>query len=105
MEAADSVLALGIDGLYFHQGSLIGIQNGVTPHRVARFTLSPAGDRLLRAEVLERAHPRYAEPTLGVLVDGDLYYVANAQWERFGEDGRIEQPDSLERPVVLRLRL
>jgi sugar lactone lactonase YvrE len=105
VEAADSVLALGIDGLYFHRGNLIGIQNGVTPHRVARFTLSPAGDRVLRAEVLERAHPRYEEPTLGVLVDGDLYYIANAQWERFGEDGRIAKPEALEPPAVLRLRL
>ena len=105
VEAADSVLALGIDGLYFHGGSLVGIQNGVTPHRVARFTLSPAGDRLLRAEVLERAHPRHQEPTLGVLVGGELYYIANAQWERFGEDGRVTKPDSLARPVVLRLRL
>ncbi len=105
VEAADSVLALGIDGLYFHGGRLIGIQNGVAPHRVARFTLSPAGDRLLRAEVLERAHPRYDEPTLGVLVDGELYYIANAQWERFGDDGAIANPDSLQRPVVLRLRL
>jgi sugar lactone lactonase YvrE len=103
--AADSVLALGVDGLYFHRGSLIGIQNGVTPHRVARFTLSPAGDRLLRAEVLERAHPRYDEPTLGVLVDGELYYIANAQWERYGEDGRVANPDALKRPAVLRLRL
>jgi sugar lactone lactonase YvrE len=105
VEAADSVLALGIDGLYFHRGSLVGIQNGVTPHRVTRFTLSPSGDRLLRAEVLERAHPRYDEPTLGVLVDGELYYIANAQWEQFGEDGRIAKPESLETPVVLRLRL
>jgi sugar lactone lactonase YvrE len=105
VEAADSVLALGIDGLYFHRGSLIGIQNGVTPHRVARFTLGPSGDRVIRAEVLERAHPRYDEPTLGVLVDGELYYIANAQWERFGEDGRIANPDSLKRPTVLRLRL
>lgn len=105
VEAADSVLALGVDGLYFHRGSLIGIQNGVTPHRVARFTLSPAGDRLLRAEVLERAHPRYEEPTLGVLVDGALYYIANAQWERFGEDGRIAKPETLEPPTVLRLPL
>ena len=91
VEAADSVLALGIDGLYFHRGGLIGIQNGVTPHRVARFTLGPSGDRVIRAEVLERAHPRYDEPTLGVLVDGELYYIANAQWERFGEDGRIAE--------------
>ena len=105
IEAADSVLALGIDGLYFHQGSLIGIQNGVTPHRVARFTLGPAGDRVLRAEVLERAHPRYDEPTLGVLVGGELYYIANAQWERFGEDGGIAEPEALETPAVLRLRL
>jgi sugar lactone lactonase YvrE len=105
VEAADSVLALGIDGLYLHGGSLIGIQNGVTPHRVARLTLSQSGDRLLRAEVLERAHPRYHEPTLGVLVGGELYYIANSQWERFGEDGRIAKPESLELPAVLRLRL
>ena len=105
VEAADSVLALGIDGLYLHRGTLIGIQNGVAPHRVTRYTLSPGGDRLLRAEVLERAHPRHGEPTLGVLIDGELYYVANAQWERLGEDGRIANPDSLQRPTVLRLPL
>ena len=105
VEAADGVLALGIDGLYLHEGRLVGIQNGVTPHRVARFTLSPAGDRLIRVEVLERAHPRYDEPTLGVLVGRELYYVANAQWERFAADGRITGPDSLRRPTVLRLRL
>ena len=105
VEAADSVLALGIDGLYFHQGRLIGIQNGVAPHRVVRFTLSKTGDRVLRAEVLERAHPSYQEPTLGVLVKGDLYYVANSQWERFGESGAIADPEALEPTVVLRLRL
>jgi sugar lactone lactonase YvrE len=105
VETAPDVLALGIDGLYLHGRALIGIQNGVTPHRVARFTLSPAGDRIVRAEVLERAHPRYDEPTLGVLVGDELYYVANSQWERFGGDGGIAHPDSLRRPVVLRLPL
>ena len=102
---ADSVLALGIDGLYFHRGALIGIQNGVEPHRVTRYTLDPTGQRLTRQQVLERAHPRFDEPTLGVLVAGELYYVGNAQWERFGEDGRVAAPDSLKRPMVLRLRL
>lgn len=105
LEAGDSVLALGIDGLYYHRGRLIGIQNGVSPHRVTRFTLSPAGDRIVRAEVLERAHPKHQEPTLGVLVAGALFYIANSQWERFGEDGRIPDPERLERPVVLRLPL
>ena len=102
---AEGVLALGIDGLYLHQGRLLGIQNGVTPHRVTRFTLSPAGDRIQSSEILERAHPRYDEPTLGVLVEGELFYVANSQWEGFGENGAIPHPDSLRRPVVLRLPL
>jgi sugar lactone lactonase YvrE len=105
METADSVLALGIDGLYLHRGSLVGIQNGVVPHRVTRFGLDRSGHRVERAQVLERAHPRYTEPTLGVLVGGELYYVANSQWERFGEDGRIADPESLKPTAVLRLRL
>jgi hypothetical protein len=104
-EAADSILTLGIDGLYYHAGGLLGIQNGVTPHRVTRFTLDKAGSRVIRSELLERAHPRYQEPTLGVLVADELYYVANSQWERFGQDGRVAQPDSLRPTVVLRLRL
>lgn len=105
LQTADSVLALGIDGLYYHEGHLIGIQNGVTPHRVTRLTLSPQGERILQAGVLERAHPRYQEPTLGVLVNGELFYIANSQWERFGEDGGIVDTAALERPVVLRLPL
>ena len=103
--ADESVTALGIDGLYSVDGALIGIQNGIVPHRVVRFTLSKPGDRITAAEVLERAHPQHEEPTLGVVVGKDLYYVANSQYQRFGEDGEIAQPDSLKAPVVLRLRL
>ena len=57
------------------------------------------------AEVLERARPDYAEPTLGVVVGPTLYYVANSQWERFREDGTIDTPDALRPPLVLRLPL
>jgi sugar lactone lactonase YvrE len=105
LPAADTVLALGIDGLYYHAGALIGIQNGVEPHRVVRLELSPDRRQIVRSMAIERAHPQYAEPTLGVLEGRDLYYVANSQWERFGNGGRIAEPDSLRRPVVLRLRL
>jgi hypothetical protein len=77
----------------------------VDPHRVVRLELSRDGTRVVRSVAVERAHPRYIEPTLGVLVDRDLYYVANSQWERFGEDGTVASPDSLTQPVVLRLRL
>lgn len=103
--APDTVVALGIDGLYYLDQSLVGIQNGMAPHRVVRLRLSPGGERITGAEVLERAHPRHAEPTLGVVVGRDLYYVANSQYERFGEGGTVAAPDSLAPPVVLRLRL
>jgi hypothetical protein len=105
LPTSDNVLALGIDGLYLVDGRLVGIQNGVAPHRVVRLTLSPGGDSVAAGEVLERAHPRYAEPTLGVVVNHELYYVANSQWERFGDDGRIADSSALLRPTVLRLRL
>jgi hypothetical protein len=101
----DTVAALGIDGLYWFDGKLIGIQNGMEPARVLRLTLSSLGDRVVEAEVLERAHPLHAEPTLGTMVGRELYYVANSQWERFSEDGSITAPDSLKRPTVLRMRL
>jgi sugar lactone lactonase YvrE len=105
MPAADTVAALGIDGLYYVDGSLVAIQNGVAPWRVVRLRLSPAGDRIVACEPLERAHPKHEEPTLGVVVGHELYYVANSQYEKFTQDGRVARPDSLQRPVVLRLRL
>jgi hypothetical protein len=101
----DGVLALGIDGLYLVGGKLIGVQNGVDPHRVVRLTLDAKGDSVIGSEVLERRHPRYAEPTLGVVVGRDLYYIANSQWEQFGETGTVARPEELLPPVVLRLRL
>jgi hypothetical protein len=49
--------------------------------------------------------PRYAEPTLGVIVGHELCYVANSQWERFGENGYVADSSALLPPTVLRLRL
>jgi sugar lactone lactonase YvrE len=105
LETADDVLALGIDGLYLVEGSLVGIQNGVAPHRVVRLRLDASGNRVEHAEVLERARPDYAEPTLGVVVGHDLFYVAASQWGRFHDDGTIDAPDTLRPALVLRLRL
>jgi sugar lactone lactonase YvrE len=105
MPAADGVLTLGIDGLYSAGNALIGVQNGVAPYRVVRLHLDGDGRRIVGADVLERARPDYAEPTLGVVVGNALYYVANSQWEQFREDGTIQAPAQLQAPLVLRLPL
>jgi hypothetical protein len=94
----------GIDGLFLHGERLVGIQNGVRPHRVVRLTLGPRQDAVARAEVLESSHPEYDEPTLGVMVGNDLYYVANSQWGSF-DQGQIWPLERLKQPVILKLAL
>lgn len=94
----------GIDGLVFHAGTLVGIQNGVRPHRVVRLRLDPAAERIAAVETLERNHPDFDEPTLATVADGVLYYVANSQYDRVREDGSLDA-DRLRPPVILRLKL
>jgi hypothetical protein len=102
---SEGLSVLGIDGLYRAGADLIGVQNGVAPARVVRLRLSPAGDRIVATEVLERARPDYAEPTLGAVVGDSFYYVANSQWEQFKDDGSVAEPHQLRPPLVLRLPL
>jgi len=75
---ADLCLA-AIDGLYFHRGALIAIQNGPMSPRVVRFTLAPDLRAIERFEVLERRNPVFDGVTTGVLVGNDFYYMANTQ--------------------------
>ena len=49
----------GIDGLYWHNGSLIGIQNGIGSPRVVAFRLSSDGLHVTRVRVArEQRHAR-----------------------------------------------
>lgn len=94
----------GIDGLYRDGDALIGIQNLFAPHRVARFSLGEDGLSVVGVQVLDAALPDYSDPTLGVVVDDSLLYVANSQWDRFDDDGELPA-DGLTGPVIRRLSL
>jgi hypothetical protein len=80
----------GLDGLYFYKGSLIGIQNGFNPKRVLRIAIDSMGEKIERVDVLESNHPVFPEPTLGVIVGSDLYYVGNSMIGPFLEDPKTE---------------
>ena len=93
----------GIDGLYRHGNQLIGIQNGIQPHRVTAFALSEDGLSITGARILAANLPEFDEPTLG-LIDGDhFYFVANSHWNRFDAEHKL--PAGLTGPIVLRLPL
>ena len=44
----------------------------------------------------------FDEPTLGLVHDGDFYFVANSHWNRFDRENHL--PDGLDGPVILRIR-
>jgi sugar lactone lactonase YvrE len=102
--APDSTL-LGIDGLYFHRGALVGVQNGVNPNRIVRLSLTPDYARVVKFETLEANNPVFDDPTLGVLVQGDLYFIANSQWGAIDEKGNLAPAEKLKDPVILKLKL
>lgn len=94
----------GFDGLYFHRGALIGVDNGAGAGRIVRMILAPALDRVVRVEVLEAGHPAFDIPTTGVLVGDALVYIANSQLRSFA-GGKIFPAEQLRPIEVLRLAL
>ncbi len=86
-----------IDGLYFHNRSLIAIQNGPMVPRVVRFKLNPELNRIESLEVLERRNPLFAGVTTGVVASGKFYYMANNQIDKVS-DGKVS-PDARLNPI------
>ncbi len=100
--APDDTTLYGIDGLISHAGCLVAVQNGIRPHRVIRLCLT---DRttISHGEVLASSLPEFDEPTQVTVAGGELYLVANSQWNKYGEDGSPIDPGALQPPVVLRV--
>jgi len=105
ISSAQNVALLGIDGLYFHKGSLLAIQNGTRPHRIVRISLSKDWQRAERLEVIEANNPVFDEPTLGVIVKDSFYYVANSQWGAVDRTGKLAPEDKLRDTVILKMKL
>jgi hypothetical protein len=69
----------GIDGLYWHKGSLIAVQNGIGSPRVAAFKLSKDGNRVTQTTVLENRSAYTTLPTTGAIHGNNFYFIANSQ--------------------------
>jgi hypothetical protein len=94
----------GIDGLYLHEGSLVGIQNGTKTQRIVRAWLDPGLTGVTRHQVLDEDHPMWDIPLTGTIVGNDLYYVGRSQLRAF-EKGKIWPADKLKETVILKLPL
>jgi hypothetical protein len=95
----------GIDGLYFYKGDLIATQNGVNPNRIVRLSLSPDFTRCINVAVIEANNPLFDEPTLGVIVKDTFYFIANSQWGKIDDNGKLAPAEKLQNPLVVRVKL
>ncbi len=105
MQRPETVYTSGIDGLYFFDNSLIAIQNRYQPNRVVRYRLTESGSAILQQKILEQNHADFNEPTLGVVVNRDFFYIANSQWSSFNDDRTMLPADKLTAPTILKIRL
>jgi DNA-binding beta-propeller fold protein YncE len=99
------VTPFGIDGLYFHRGDLVGVENVASPGRVVRYELSDARDRVVATRVLEAGHPSFALPTTGAVARGALYVIANSFVDRLAPDGTITSPETVREVEIVRVGL
>jgi sugar lactone lactonase YvrE len=97
--------SLGCDGIAWHRGAIVAVQNGVAPARVMRYVLDAAGQRIVRADLLDRNLARADEPTIGAVVGGQFVYVANSQWEKYADDGTRRPAIPLTAPLLLAVPL
>ena len=92
---AHSTLA-GVDGLYWHKGSLIAIQNGIGTPRVAAFQLSNDGAHVSKTTILEYRSNLCVLPTTGALREDDFYYIVNSGSDNLNTNDRVLDVTKLE---------
>ena len=91
----------GIDGMYLYRGRLIAVQNGTSPERVIAFDLTPNLSGVRSAEVIEAATDKL-DPTHGVMVGNEFYYIANSGWSALEDTGKLKNGAALTKARIMR---
>jgi len=94
----------GIDGLYFNRKMLYATQNGASPERVLQVHLDASLTRVVSAESIERATPTLGDPTHGVFVGNDFYYIANSGWSELDDHGDVKLGSKLTAAHIIQFK-
>ena len=95
----------GLDGLSRVGDGFIAVQIGPKPDRVLRIRLDAKRQNITTIETLEMNHPAYEGPIQGVVVGGELLYVANSQLDLGNVETGAFNLEHARPTVVLRLPL
>ena len=98
------VSSQGIDGLYFHDGSLIGIHNR-DGDRIIRYQMDKTG-KCIGWEIIDAGNKYFDFPTTGVLAGDVFYCIANSQIAKLDQDhNRIKEEVALNPTYILSYEL
>ena len=102
----DTVVTGACDGLYWHEGDLLGIQNGTNPGRVIRITLTEKGTRVAGITVLQsHHHPDFDEPTTGAIANNALHVIGNSCVSHYQPDGTLKNAGNLKGTAIIAVPL
>ena len=102
---SDDLATGAIDGLYFLEGDLIGVQNFICPGRILRLHLDEAGKAIESMTVLQANHPSLDEPTTGAIVGKHLHVIGNSSVVRVQPDGSLRDEATLVPAAILAVPL
>jgi hypothetical protein len=95
----------GIEGLYWYDGHLVAIENGMSPNRIIRLSLSKDGKSVTGMMPLDVANPAFDVPTYGTIAGEDLYFIANSQKSHYGQYGSPKNEKDLQPVNIFRSNL
>jgi len=95
----------GIDGLSFDRGKLIAVQNGTSPERVVIFTLDATLSKIDSETVIERSTESLGDPTHGVVIGSDFFYIANSGWDITEDNGNLKAGAKPSSPRIMKAPL
>jgi hypothetical protein len=95
----------GIDGLYLCGHTLIATQNGTSPERVVQFELDRSFSHIVSESIIERSTRTLGDPTHGVVVDGQFYYIANSGWDTMDDHGKLKEGSMMSGALIMRAHL
>ena len=88
----------GTDGLHLSGERLILLQNGTNPKRISMIEIIPnSSQNRQKIHILDQNRASIIEPTMGVFIDDEFYFIGNSPWGFYTKDYK---PDSETWPVI-----
>ncbi len=96
----------GIDGLYWKDGGLVAIHNGIFPHRIVHYRLSPDYTKIVQQEALYQRATDKGEPTLGTFTtNNQFYFIANSPWDGYDRGAFMTEEAQNREVYIYELRI